>query len=181
MSKTIHSERLDLIPMTPDFCRASIAGDLALAERLIHLSLPQGWPDIPDILKLRLAQLDADPSLQPWLLRAIGLRESGAMVGHIGFHTAPRPEYLRPWCADGVELGFSVVTPYRRRGYAREAVLALMHWARGGHGVSSFVMTISPDNVASKALAAGLGFVKVGSHVDEVDGCEDILVCEASV
>jgi hypothetical protein len=28
------------------------------------------------------------------------------------------------------------------------------------------------------ALAASLGFVRVGSHIDEVDGVEDIFECE---
>ena len=50
-----------------------------------------------------------------------------------------------------------------------------MHWAHLAHGVARFVMTIRPDNVPSQALAAGLGFVRIGSHIDEVDGLEDIL------
>jgi RimJ/RimL family protein N-acetyltransferase len=38
------------------------------------------------------------------------------------------------------------------------------------------VLSIRPDNTASQALAAGLGFVRIGSHIDDVDGLEDILV-----
>lgn len=161
--------------MTPAFLRASLAGKPAEASSHIGLVLPDGWPDIPEILQLRLQQLEANPALQPWLLRAMALRESGELVGHIGFHTSPGAEYLRQWSPHGVEFGFSVFPQHRRKGYAREAALGLMAWARETHGVTSFVLTISPDNFPSQALAASLGFVRIGEHLDEVDGIEDIL------
>lgn len=50
-----------------------------------------------------------------------------------------------------------------------------MDWARREHGVRDFVLTISPDNLPSQRLAAGLGFSRIGEHVDEVDGLEHIL------
>jgi RimJ/RimL family protein N-acetyltransferase len=46
--------------------------------------------------------------------------------------------------------------------------------------VTKFVLSIRPDNAASQALAAELGFVRVGSHPDEVDGLEDVLEYRAS-
>jgi RimJ/RimL family protein N-acetyltransferase len=49
-----------------------------------------------------------------------------------------------------------------------------MRWARDEHGITEFVVSISPGNTPSLRLAASLGFVKVGSHIDEVDGLEDI-------
>ncbi len=97
------------------------------------------------------------------------------MVGHIGFHTAPDAEYLRPCVPGGVEFGFTVFPTFRRQGYAREASVALMRWARQTQGVRGFAMTIRPDNHPSQALAAQLGFVRIGSHIDDVDGLEDIL------
>jgi RimJ/RimL family protein N-acetyltransferase len=127
-----------------------------------------------DVLALRLDQLDRDPTLQPWLLRAMALR-SGEMVGHIGFHTSPGAEYLEPWRPRGVEFGFTVYAPHRRRGYAREASLALMDWAHREHGARHFVLTISPDNLPSQRLAAGRGFSHIGEHIDELDGIEHIL------
>jgi RimJ/RimL family protein N-acetyltransferase len=51
-----------------------------------------------------------------------------------------------------------------------------MQWTRDLHCVTSFVVTISPRNEASLALAADLGFVRAGAHHDEVDGPEDVLV-----
>ena len=176
MTAAICTDRLDLIAMTPAFLRASVEGDLVEAERQIQLSLPEDWPDIRPVLELRLKQLESNPDLQPWLLRAIGLRRTHEMVGHIGFHDQPGADYLREWSPGGVEYGFTVFPAHRRKGYAREASLALMRWAHDHHRVTEFVATISPSNVASQALVADLGFVRVGSHVDEIDGVEDVLV-----
>lgn len=176
MSPSIYTDRLELTPMTPAFLQASLRGDLGTAEREIQLSIPSDWPDYPFVLELRLEQLAAEPELQPWLLRAISLRSSRQMAGYIGFHTAPGADYLKDWSPGGVEFGFRIFEPYRRQGYAREASLALMQWARDIHGVTSFVLSISPDNRPSQQLAAGLGFVRIGSHVDEIDGIEDVLV-----
>jgi RimJ/RimL family protein N-acetyltransferase len=176
MAAPICSDRLDLIPMTPAFMRASLNHNIHEAEQHLQLSLPEGWPEErADLLSLRLKQLEDDPALQPWLLRAMALRGSGIMVGHIGFHTAPGADYLRPFSPGAAEFGFSVFPFFRRQGYAREASVALMRWARQAHNVRSFVMTIRPDNLASQALAAQLGFVRIASHIDEVDGLEDIL------
>jgi [ribosomal protein S5]-alanine N-acetyltransferase len=176
VTAAIRTNRLDLLPMTPAFLRASLSGDLAEAQGHVGLTLPRTWPDIQAVLALRLEQLELDPTSQPWLLRAIGLRSNGEMVGHIGFHTSPGPDYLEQWSPGGVELGFTIFPPHRRKGYAREASLALMQWARERHDVTSFVVTISPSNGPSLALASGLGFVRIGARIDEVDGPEDVLV-----
>jgi ribosomal-protein-alanine N-acetyltransferase len=176
MTAPIHTLRLDLIAMTPAFLRASLQCDLPQAERELQASVPSEWPgEHTDVLSLRLKQLDDEPTLQPWLLRAMVHRGTGVMIGHIGFHTAPGAAYLRPFSPGGVELGFTVFPSFRRQGYAREASIALMGWARRRHDVRSFVMSIRPGNAPSQALAAQLGFVRVGSHVDEVDGPEDVL------
>lgn len=173
----IASTRLDLVPLTPDFLRASLAGDNAACAAILGATVPDEWPEpeYEGVLAMRLDELRADPALQPWLLRAMVDRASRTLVGNIGFHTAPAPEYLQPYSPKAVELGFAVCESHRRRGYAREAVDAMMRWAHAQHGVTEFIVSIRPDNLASQALAARLGFVKISSHVDEVDGVEDIL------
>ena len=162
--------------MTPDFLRASIGGRKEKMEASLGILLPENWPDILSILKLRLQQLEADPELQPWLLRAMRLRSTNTMIGHIGFHTKPGASYLRDWCVEGVEFGCTVFSGYRRQGFAREASLGLMQWARKAHGIADFIVTIGRENEASRALFSRLGFTGVGSHVDEVDGIEDIFI-----
>jgi RimJ/RimL family protein N-acetyltransferase len=96
------------------------------------------------------------------------------MVGHIGFHTQPGADYLRELAPGGIEYGYTVFSAFRRQGYAREACEALMQWAYQAHQVTRFVVSIRPDNIPSRRLADQLGFKRIGSHVDEEDGLEDI-------
>jgi RimJ/RimL family protein N-acetyltransferase len=160
--------------MTPGFLEASLQEDRVQLGLMLGTSIPNDWPDEPRWAQRRLDQLREDPTLQPWLLRAIVLRGERRMIGHIGFHSRPGEEYLRELAPGGVELGYTVFERDRRRGYAREACEALMEWAHRSHGVTRFVVSISPSNTGSLELAKGLGFNRIGSHVDEEDGPEDI-------
>lgn len=96
------------------------------------------------------------------------------MVGYIGFHAKPGQPYLEPYASNGVEYGFTVFPAYRRKGYAREACSAVMRWAFDHYNVEEFILTIRPNNIPSLRLTKSLGFEKVGSHIDESDGLEDI-------
>ncbi len=168
----ILSQRLELIPLPATFLQLTLARNYAAAERLLGLAIPADWFEERKWIRRRMEQLQQEPSLQPWLMRAIGLRQQRQMVGHIGFHTRPGPEYLREIAPAGVEYGYTVYGPFRRQGYAREACAALMKWAYAAEGVREFVITISPENIASRRLAEGFGFEQVGSQMDEEDGLE---------
>ena len=66
MTESIHTERLDLIPMTPAFLRASLECNILEAERELRLSLPADWPgESADLVSLRLKALEQEPALQP--------------------------------------------------------------------------------------------------------------------
>lgn len=173
-SAVISSDRLDLVSMTPQFLEASLSGDREEAARLLGLAVPPDWFEETWLMRLRRDDLRRDAALQPWLLRAVGLRTSGTMIGHIGFHTAPGPEYLRDLSPGGVEMGYTIFPAYRRHGYAREACAAMMAWAQRAHGVQRFVLSISPTNAPSLRIAQHFGFRKIGTQVDEEDGPEDI-------
>jgi RimJ/RimL family protein N-acetyltransferase len=166
---------MELVPLRPPFLRSGLAGDWAAAGREISAIVPARVPDFSDVMELRLRQVMDDPALQPWLLRAMVLRDSRELIGHIGFHTAPGADYLKEWSPRAVEFGFEVFPPHRRQGLAREAAVAMMDWAHRNHSVPAFVLCIAPGNIPSQNLAAQLGFVRIGSHIDEIDGEEDVL------
>lgn len=170
----IHTARLDLVPMTPPVLRALLAGELGVAGELLGAVVPADWEVSRYALELRLSQLEADPALQPWLMRAMVVREAGEMVGDIGFHGAPGTVSLDESGSGGAEFGYGVVERWQRQGIATEAARALMSWARETHGVSRFVLSISPENLPSLGMAAKLGFYKIGSQMDEIDGPEDV-------
>ena len=164
VADAIASPRLRLLPLTPSVLRAVAGGDLAEVERQLGARVGTGWEDgVP--AKLRLQQLAADPSQQPWLVRAMVASTPRRVVGCVGFHGPPD--------ADGrVEIGYDIVASERRNGYAREGIRALLDWAWATGRVQTCVASVSPHNAPSLALIRSLGFRHVGEQIDEIDGLE---------
>ena len=79
-----------------------------------------------------------------------------------------------------VEIGYAVDPVYRRRGYARAALEALLQRAAREPHVHTVRVTIGPDNVASQQLAAQYGFTEVGEQWDDEDGLEIIYEVDAN-
>ena len=127
---------------------------------------------------MRLINMRENPALEPWLLRAVGLRETKTMVGFIGFHTLPGADYLNSYAPGSVEFGYTIFPGYRGKGYATEAAGALMDWATREHNVTRFVVSISPTNEPSLRIAEKFGFRKVGTVIDPEDGVEDVFLRE---
>lgn len=158
----------------------------ALPAPLVHALVQQDWaaadhlaPFPVDastfegdehVLALRSAQLTADPSEEPWLLHAAVLRETGQVVGKVGFHAPPD--------ADGaVEIGYRVTPSYRGQGLATEMAIGLMRWG-AEHGARSCIASVRPDNAPSLAIIDKLGFVRTGEQIDEIDGLEWIFTLD---
>lgn len=171
----IPTPRLALVSLSIAFMRALVANDTAAAEREIGAEIPADLPEhLGDFVRYRLRQLDEDPTILPWLARAMVLTDEAGVrrvIGTIGFHGAPD-------AAGRLEVGYRIEPEYRRRGYTREAVRAMFDWAAQQHGIHRFIASIRPDNEASLGLAAGFGFVQTGTQMDDVDGLE--LVLEAA-
>lgn len=174
----IHSPRLDLIALSLGFLSASLRGDLTSASQLINLVIPSDWLEANWLMEMRLTKLRENPALEPWLLRAVGLREARIMIGFIGFHTLPGADYLNPYAPNSVEFGYTIFPDYRGKGYASEAAQALMDWATREHDVRRFVVSISPGNQPSLRIAQKFGFRKVGFFTDPEDGVEDVFLRE---
>ena len=162
----IHSARLRLVLLDRPLIAALLEDDRERVEALLGASLPAAWPDERDrqLLSMRGRQMRDDPNSAPWLLRAIVLAETQAMIGHIGFHGPPDERAV-------VEVGYSVIPEQRRRGYAREAIEALLAWGRS-RGAGGFRASVGPWNAPSLALVAQLGFQQTGVQWDEEDGEE---------
>jgi [ribosomal protein S5]-alanine N-acetyltransferase len=161
----VESERLRLVPLSAELVEALLAGGET------PFTIPDGWPDEHDtrFLQLRLRQLLADPGRARWPVFAIVLPGSGELIGHIGYHGPPGVNARHD--AAAVELGYTIFPEHRRRGYATEAVRALLGHTRE-QGVERFVASVAPDNEPSLRLVRGLGFVEVGRHWDDEDGDE---------
>jgi ribosomal-protein-alanine N-acetyltransferase len=166
---SIRTPRLELVSMTIACMRALAAHDIEAASHETGAIISPGLDeDLADFLRYRLAQVDADPSIRQWLGRLMILPDENGdrrAIGTIGFHGAPDDQ-------GRLEVGYRVEAPYRRQGYAREAVRAMFDWAAETHGIHRYVASVSPTNAPSLQLIAGFGFVQTGSHMDEIDGLE---------
>ncbi len=172
---SVETARLILRTLPPPALAALVAGDRAEASRLTRCDLG-GFPgDQLSIAEVRLKDVAADPDYLPWSLRVMALKPDLRFVGHFNFHTKPNADYLKELAPGAVEMGYFVLPEFRRLGLAEEAALGMMDWAGRGHGVCRFVVSISPENAPSVAMARKLGFTRIGSHIDEEDGYEDIL------
>jgi ribosomal-protein-alanine N-acetyltransferase len=169
---SIVSRRLELVSLGPREIRALLDTAGPALDPSVGFVVPDGTVLGERTLRRRLAQMETDPGHRPWLLRAIVERRTRVMCGRIGFHAPPAPVHVADTVADGVELGYEVAPVFRRRGYAREAALALMRWAFEMHGQRVFVLSISPENGPSLAMARALGFIEHGSQMDDEDGLE---------
>lgn len=158
----ISTERLDLVVLTATWLQAHVKGealpDLGFFDPDAFLSGAQF------VVNLRLEQLAHDPAQEPWLLRAIVLRDSATAVGYANFHAPPDERGM-------VEIGYQVLPLHRRRGYASEAARGMWDWA-ARHGARVLRAAVAPDNVPSLALVRNAGFVEVGRQMDDIDGLE---------
>jgi [ribosomal protein S5]-alanine N-acetyltransferase len=171
----IRTLRLDLVPMTPEFIQAVLAGHLAEAEQVLGAAVPAEPLDAVGqrFLSHRIGQLRRDPDVQRWLARAIVRREGGrVMVGNVGFHGQPGVNATGNELA--LEIGYGILPGHRGQGYATAAVEGLIEWART-QGIDHFIASVAPDNKPSLAILRKLGFVRTGQHIDPEDGLEHVL------
>jgi RimJ/RimL family protein N-acetyltransferase len=169
----ISSDRLELILLSPQAMEALVEGRRNDVEHELDAIIPRDWPDQHDagFLRYRMRQLERAPGTEPWLVRAVILREPvRTMIGHAGFHGQPGVNGKQD--PEAVELGYTIFEPHRGRGYATEAARALMDWAATEKGIRRFIASVAPTNDPSLAIVKKLGFVHTGEQWDEEDGLE---------
>jgi len=160
---------VELIQLSAAALRALAEGDLAAATRAASLPLTPYLVSGGSLWtwRRRSRQVALDPGSASWVTGVIVDAQRQLVVGRAGFHGPPD--------ADGmVEVGYSVDPAFRRQGYARAALVAMLDRAASEPTVLTVRATVSPDNIASRSLVAQFGFVEVGEQLDEEDGWETI-------
>ncbi|MFF3314358.1 GNAT family N-acetyltransferase [Streptomyces sp. NPDC003035] len=169
MNNELHSlpRRVRFVPLSAKALRALAEGDLAGGSAEAGVALDEHF--VSDrarwIFAYRADQLARDPSAAPWITRAAVSEPDGTVIGDAGFHGPPDE-------TGTVEVGYTVVPAYRRRGYARAMLRALLVRAAAEPGVRTVRATVRSDNQASLATLAGFGFTRVGERGNEHDGLE---------
>lgn len=157
--------QVSLVQVSRTAMAALMAGDLDGAAAESGLAFP---PDLAagrmlGVWARRYHQIGDDPSSAEWVTRAV--LSGGAVVGAAGFHGPPDERGM-------VEVGYGVAEEYRRQGYAKAILAALVRQATAERAVTVLRATISPDNAASLATVAAFGLVHLGEQWDDEDGLE---------
>ncbi len=163
--RTIVTPRLRLIPATEPLLRASLAGHAALAEA-IGRTVPASWP--PEHYDAAAVQFTLDwlrkrPADAAWgfyfMELPVAAGGPGTLVGAGGFKGAP------DW--DGiVEIGYSVLPEFQRRGYALEAVGGWVEFAFSHPKVQMICAHTLAAGAASIGVLRKAGFIPVGHGND---------------
>nr|WP_042193476.1 GNAT family protein [Kibdelosporangium sp. MJ126-NF4]CEL20632.1 acetyltransferase, GNAT family [Kibdelosporangium sp. MJ126-NF4]CTQ89544.1 acetyltransferase, GNAT family [Kibdelosporangium sp. MJ126-NF4] len=146
---------------------ALASGDLTTANTVspVPVSAYLAGPESRGVWRMRSRQYDEDPASAAWVTGAIWDENRQVTVGRAGYHGPPDAVGM-------VEIGYAVDPEYRRRGYARAVLEALLRRAAREPDVRVIRVTITPDNEASYRLVSQYGFVEVGEQWDEEDGLE---------
>lgn len=147
--------------------RALAEGDVAAAEAVspVALSPYLAGPECRGLWRMRSEQCDQDPSSAEWVTGIVWDELQCLAVGAAGFHGPPDSSGM-------VEIGYRIDPVYRRRGYARAALEALLARAAGEPDVYRVRVSIRPDNLPSSQLALQYGFGQIGEQWDDEDGLE---------
>lgn len=153
----IETARLRLDRLAPGDASALFGyrGDEAVARF-------QGWrPASQEEAQAFIEQQAAVPfgSEDAWCQLAVRERASGELIGDLGVHFPAST-------SDAIEFGISLQPGRQGRGYAREAMAAMLARAFGEWGYRRSVGSVDPRNVASIALLRSLGFRQEAHHVE---------------
>jgi ribosomal-protein-alanine N-acetyltransferase len=157
--------RFDFPPLSVAALEALIAGDRAALEAATGATFPEPLaapPLMDDALTFFRDTPLAEPEAVDWWGRWIVIRETGEVVGSIGFMG-------RPDADSAVTMGYSVYPSYQRQGIASEAAKALVAWAVMQPEVRSVRATIKPGHVASQRVAAAAGLRRTDRVEDDPD------------
>ena len=161
------TERLDLRPPTRD--------DIRPMHAIVSHPDTARFLGPPDEFPAHYARVQRNAG--SWFLSGYGIfiareRAGGEVIGNCGvFHTY---RGLGEDMDDGPEAGWIIGADHVGKGYAREAMEAVLAWFDATHGPQRITAMIEPGNHASFALAARLGFREFRRAA--IEGCDVVLL-----
>lgn len=160
---TVSAGPVAIIATSPALLDLEEAGVGPLCATLA-VAPPESWPpefngpDYREWQRRLFAAHPDEPGYGGWYI--IG---AGELVGTCGYKGPPD-------ATGEVEIGYSVIEPRRRRGYASGAVQLLVHRAFADRRVQSVCAETMPAQLSSQAVLTRCGFVLLGSRLDARDG-----------
>lgn len=156
-----------LLPISVATLDAEDHSGAALAH-LLGVGAPTDWPapfNDAEVRKWLRGRLGGDAADGRWLSFYIVADVGGGetLVGNCGFKGPPDP-------SGEVEIGYSIVPDYHRRGIGTAAVGALVEVAFGDERVERVTAETPVSFVSSRGLLEKCGFVAVSRRTDPEDG-----------
>jgi RimJ/RimL family protein N-acetyltransferase len=155
--KMIYSPRLNLIAATSDLVEKDLDNPKLLSEAL-GVIVPESWPpDLygPGAMQFALQQL-GDKSEEGWSFwYLVTVEKPSKLVGICGFKG-------RPDNSGSVEIGYSILSRFQRRGFATEAVVRLVGWAFSHHNINEVSAETLPHLTQSIRVLEKSGFRRTG-------------------
>ncbi|SCB60090.1 Protein N-acetyltransferase, RimJ/RimL family [Rhizobium aethiopicum] len=149
---TLQTERLTLRPHRLDDFEAHAA--LWADEKVVRFIT--GAPSTREQSWSRMLRIAGMWHHMGFGFLAIVEKESGRFIGEAGFLEARRD--MEPSIEGTLEVGWALMPAAHGRGYATEALTALIDWAEAHFPGKPMSCIISPENLASLKVAAKLGF-----------------------
>jgi ribosomal-protein-alanine N-acetyltransferase len=159
-SLVISTARLDLIAATSESSRADVE-EPEKFSKLLDVKITKDWPpaEFVDAQEIFARSLERSPELAGWLHWYWVLRDERVLIGSGGF--GGKPDHNGK-----MEIGFSIVDSHHGRGYATEAVGALIRWTGSQKDVRRIVAATVDSNIASRRVLQKCGFYEVGPGED---------------
>jgi ribosomal-protein-alanine N-acetyltransferase len=159
VSTSITTDRLVLIPATVALAQAEF-DDLHRLGTLLGCDVPRDWPpplNDSESMKWFVTYARKHPAAVGWTKWYFAERLPGdrlVLVGNGGFKGMPS--------GDGtVEVGYSILPAHQRRGFATEAVQALVAWAFAHKDVQRVIAHTYPELSASIGVLRKAGFTAI--------------------
>jgi RimJ/RimL family protein N-acetyltransferase len=161
---TVETARLQLRPLAQDEAEHILSG----SREGRHWAAGYPRPDDQDVARAFLDAPTSEPLFGP---QQIVLASSGAVIGGIGFLGPPDHQ-------GAVSFGYGVAPEVEGRGYATEAVQALLHHAFATGRVNRALADTAHDNPASQRVLEKAGLRRASSdenlhhyQTEGPDGC----------
>jgi RimJ/RimL family protein N-acetyltransferase len=148
--------RLRLRPLAPDEMRELLEG-----RPLPGQTWAEGYPLDGTLVAVAMQQelVDADVDRGGFCHYQVMLAGEDVVIGDVGFHAPPDE-------LGEVSVGFGIVPVARRRGYAVEALQAVLAWALERSEVRSVHADTDLVNLASQRVLLGAGMQVVADEGD---------------
>ena len=158
----IETANLKLLPCELAYFEA-IMDDSQRLERLLGVSISEGWAAFPESIPRGYQYLKAHPEARGWWMYLFTHLREKELIGHGGFKGRADESGM-------VEIGYSIAPAWRTRGMATEAAQGLIDYAFSHPQIKMVdAHTLAAKNPSTRVLEK-IGMQKIGALQDPDHG-----------